>query len=276
MDMNNQWQQQQNMQPQYEVPQQNRKKGLSITSLILGIIAVILCCCFGWIPGLVGLILGIIALVKEPSGKGLAIPGVILSAISIVLSLGSILIGFQEGFMYSFVEEFKQGYEQGYDMGSNLVDDDEDDDDDYDDDDYYDEQHFWGSKYIASDDSVIYFYSDDTFEWFLTDYDYDNVKVGEYEVLFGEDAREWILEDHPEYGVTDEELEDYYDRNSDSDFYLPENLTILILTTDVAKMDGEQQNDEPYTVCYYGYSDERGFDGVNLNTFNSMILTNEY
>ena len=280
MDTNNQWQQQppnmqqpynMGMQQQYNMQQpynmgmqnnyayqmQNNKKGLSITALIIGILSITLCCCFGWIPGLIGTVVAIIALAKEPRGRVMATIGLILSVVSIVMSMVCMLIDTS-----SFTDAFKEGFESGYSAGADLFDDED--------------EHFWGSKYTGSDDSVIYFYSDDSFEWFLTDYDYDNLKTGEYDVIFGEAAVEWLTEDHTEYGVTMDELEEYWDMNSDSDLYKKENLTILTLTTEIATMDGEQQNDEPYTVFYYGYSNEEGFDGVNLNTFNYMTLYTEY
>lgn len=290
MDNNNQWHQQpynngmqqnynmgaqqtynMNMQTQYGVQYQRDKKGLSVAALVIGILSIILCCCLGWLPGLIGIIIAIIALVKEPKGKGMAITGLILSIVSLGISILCMFITLDD----NIKDTIKYGSGPRYDIEDDYEYEYNDDyDEDYDDN--IKDEHFWGSKYTSSDDSVIYFYSDGTFEWFLTDYDYDNVKTGTYEVMFGEDAREWIVEDHTEYGVTNAELLDYWDRNSDSDLYTKENLTILILTTDVAKMDGEQQNDKPYTVNYYGYSNELGFDGVNLSTFNYMTLYNEY
>ena len=54
-------------------------KGLAVTSLILGICAVIPC--LGALAGLVGLILGIIALATARPGKGLAVAGIVLSVV---------------------------------------------------------------------------------------------------------------------------------------------------------------------------------------------------
>lgn len=298
MDNNNQWQQQPNMQqnpynmgvqqpygmgaPQYGVPiqqpynigmQMNTKKGFSIASLILGIVSITLCCCFGLVPGLIGVILGIIGLVKEPIGKVMATIGIALSSLAILLCIAVGALNLDDAFM----KGFKEGYENGDDTANILMEKLEQslEENGTDASDLYSDEHFWGSKYTGSDGSVIYFYEDGTFDWFLTDMDYDNVKTGTYEVIFGDDAEEWLTEDHTEYGVTQKELTDYWDRNSDSDLYKKENLTILILTTEVSMMDGEQQNDKPYTVDYYGYSNEVGFDGVNLKTFNYCTLYTE-
>lgn len=72
--------------------------GLAITSLVLGICSLLIV----WIPivgllgtllALVGLVLGILAL-QKPGGRGLAIGGIVTSAISIVLTvLGFLALG---------------------------------------------------------------------------------------------------------------------------------------------------------------------------------------
>lgn len=62
--------------------------GMSIASMILGILSLILCCVgFGGLLGIVGFILGLIVLIKKKPGKGLAITGVITSIIGMLLSL---------------------------------------------------------------------------------------------------------------------------------------------------------------------------------------------
>lgn len=62
-------------------------KGLSVASMILGIVSVF----FGWtfLVPLIGLILGIAGLRREPTGKGFAWTGVILSGLML---LGWLLI----------------------------------------------------------------------------------------------------------------------------------------------------------------------------------------
>ena len=304
MDNNNQWQQQPNMQqpynigvqqpygmgtqqnykmgtqqyyngqPQYNMGmQQNNKKGLSIASLILGIISVTLCCCFGWLPGLIGIILGIIGILKEPKGRVMAIIGIILSTLALIMSLLVGVLDLDDAFMKGFEEEYSNIHDASNIIKEELSQSVEENGGDASI--LYDDEHFWGSKYVGSDESAIYFYEDGTFEWFLYDKDYDNIKTGTYEVMFGYDARDWLVDEHPEYGITQDELKDYWSRNADSDLYRRENLTVLVLNTEVSKYGGEQQNDKPYTVNYYGYSNEVGFDGVNLSTFNYMTLYTE-
>lgn len=62
---------------------------LAIASLVLGIIGLITCCCYGGIIGIVGLVLGIMVLVLKMDGRNIAIAGIIVSALSI---LGTVVI----------------------------------------------------------------------------------------------------------------------------------------------------------------------------------------
>jgi len=62
--------------------------GFAIASLVLGILSLILCCCFGlnFVIAIPALILGTIALAKRYSGKGMAIAGIIISGIAILIT----------------------------------------------------------------------------------------------------------------------------------------------------------------------------------------------
>lgn len=79
-------------QSMYEEPVSYEKQGangLQITSLVLGIISIPVCCCYG-IPsivlGLIGLILGIIGQKKNP-GNGVGVAGIICSIIGLLLGI---------------------------------------------------------------------------------------------------------------------------------------------------------------------------------------------
>ena len=98
-EMSKQQQQQQYQQPrpdqyqqpqyQYQQKQEPKSNGLAIASLVLGIIS-FFALCLPVIPALtaiVGLILGIISLVKGKGGKGMAIAGVILSGLSLLIAV---------------------------------------------------------------------------------------------------------------------------------------------------------------------------------------------
>lgn len=68
-----------------KIKMEERKKGLSIAALILGILSM-LCCCIGFPFAIIGLILAIIALVKNSGAKGAAIVGLITSIITLIIS----------------------------------------------------------------------------------------------------------------------------------------------------------------------------------------------
>lgn len=69
-------------QPIYMMQQPSQPRGASITSMVLGICSVF----FGWtfLVPLIGLILGIAGLRREPAGKGFAWTGVILNGIMLL------------------------------------------------------------------------------------------------------------------------------------------------------------------------------------------------
>jgi hypothetical protein len=72
----------------YPPPEQRR--GLGITALILGIAAVItlLLCGLGAIIAVVGIIIGVIAVVQK-NGRGMAVTGITLSAVTLVAAIGA-------------------------------------------------------------------------------------------------------------------------------------------------------------------------------------------
>lgn len=78
----------------YQQPQTNGGKGMAITSMVLGIIALVTCICYcSAIPlGVVSIILAIIVLVKRKNGKPLAITGIITSAIAVIVSVLTLVL----------------------------------------------------------------------------------------------------------------------------------------------------------------------------------------
>lgn len=71
--------------PQNYYPQPvyvEQPKGKSLTSMILGLVSVLM----GWtvvVPA-IGLVLGFVGLAKEPAGRGLAITGIILNGLMVI------------------------------------------------------------------------------------------------------------------------------------------------------------------------------------------------
>ena len=84
-----------NEQMQNEVYSQpvEEKKGLSLTSMILGIAGFLAWCIplLGFPVCITGLILGIIGIKK--GGKGMAIAGIIMCSITLLLTLGNSILG---------------------------------------------------------------------------------------------------------------------------------------------------------------------------------------
>ena len=83
--------------PQYQPPVMNEpggSKGMAIAAMVLGIVSVVLSCCYGVgiIAAIIGLILGIIGLKNNTAGRGMALAGVILSGVAILITLLWVLI----------------------------------------------------------------------------------------------------------------------------------------------------------------------------------------
>lgn len=77
-----------------------KSSGLAIASMVLGIVAICLSCCYYYVSlpcAVIGLILGGVALSKVKAGtgegKGMAITGLVLSIISIIPAIVVIYIG---------------------------------------------------------------------------------------------------------------------------------------------------------------------------------------
>lgn len=90
----------------------NGHKGISIASMVLGIISLVLCCCFGFnlILAIPALIMGIIALVKRYEGKGMALAGVILSSIATLLTALILISSGKELLMFKDIMTFFMDY----------------------------------------------------------------------------------------------------------------------------------------------------------------------
>lgn len=80
-----------NVQPNQ--PQQPEQKGFSIASMVLGICGWVAWCLpiLGYPVCITGLVLGILGVKK--GGKGMAIAGIVMSAITLVLTLFNSLLG---------------------------------------------------------------------------------------------------------------------------------------------------------------------------------------
>ncbi len=75
---------------------EKKKDGPAVTALVLGILGIVFCWCMviPLIISLIGLILGIVSLVRTGQHSGVALAGVITSAIGLVLSFAFLLFLF--------------------------------------------------------------------------------------------------------------------------------------------------------------------------------------
>ena len=112
-----QYQYQQPHPQQYQQAQQPKSNGLAIASLVLGIISIIFLCLpvLPVLTAIIGLILGIINLVKGNDGKGMAIAGVILSGISLIFGV-LLIIGLasfftNESFMNELMDQIQYNFD---------------------------------------------------------------------------------------------------------------------------------------------------------------------
>ena len=71
-------------------PQKERKKGMAIASLVLGLLSLVglCCCCLNIITAPIAIILGIIVLVTHRDGTGLAITGIVTAVLSLLVIAG--------------------------------------------------------------------------------------------------------------------------------------------------------------------------------------------
>ncbi len=231
----------------YQQPQKEEKYGLGVASLVVGILSMTLCCVGGSVVGLIGLILGIISCTKKESKRGLAIGGIITSAIGFVIGVVYLCL---------IIWAANDDYDYDYDDISNIITEDYD----------YDVDIFDGNSYQAGDGSVIYF-EDGEFIWYQDDSDHDNnIIYGTYDAYTGEDASDHIVYGLSDYGVTDEELDDYFAMNADSDYYTEENFYCLVLHNEAVMIDGENQVDGPFDTPYMGFYVDGYFDAANMRT----------
>lgn len=106
-----------NYNPQNPVPEVNNapKPGMGIASMVLGIVAVVFCCCFYYVSipcAIVGLVLAIVVLRRgDMAGRKMAIAGLVLSIVALVLVvLYIILVGTMVGGLSAYLTELANYY----------------------------------------------------------------------------------------------------------------------------------------------------------------------
>ena len=97
--------------------------GLSIASMVIGILSMTLCCVLGSALGILGLIFGIIALAKKHEGTGMAIAGVITSIIGFLVGVFMIVYVIAVGYtVNTFSDEMYKEFSQNPDLKQYIND----------------------------------------------------------------------------------------------------------------------------------------------------------
>lgn len=100
--------------PQNNMPQES--KGVSIASMVLGIFSLTFGCCITYVgiaTAIAGLITGIISLKDKKPGKGMAIAGIIMSAIALVFLVFCIILVLTSDTYQDMVDEILRQIQSG-------------------------------------------------------------------------------------------------------------------------------------------------------------------
>ena len=100
--------------PQNNMPQES--KGVSIASMVLGIFSLTFGCCITYVgiaTAIAGLITGIISLKDKKPGKGMAIAGIIMSAIALVFLVFCIILVLTSDTYQDMVDEMLRQIQSG-------------------------------------------------------------------------------------------------------------------------------------------------------------------
>lgn len=100
--------------PQNNMPQES--KGVSIASMVLGIFSLTFGCCITYVgiaTAIAGLITGIISLKDKKPGKGMAIAGIIMSAIELVFLVFCIILVLTSDTYQDMVDEILRQIQSG-------------------------------------------------------------------------------------------------------------------------------------------------------------------
>ena len=228
-----------------------RKKGLGIASMVLGIIAIICSLIYISIPlALLSIILGIISLVKKQK-KAFGIAGIILSVVSIIITIlwpifvlviaGNPTLINEKNIKSKLYNDISDGITDNLDVENKIK----------------------GNKWMASDGSVLELKDDGTYYWYEDENDKsDNYYEGEYTVSLGDSAIEQINE---EYVFNEEE----FNKNTS---ILRTDIYYLELNRKKSVIDGKisiSTINTPYALFFYNASSDECV-GMNLSTQNRV------
>ena len=247
-----------------QVPIQATYAGSSSTNLTTNVLCIIgfiislvsiLCCGVTAIFGLVLSILGLVFAAKNnQKGKGMAIAGIVISAILLLFLIVSVATG------HFTVRTTFRGLNKKLDTPEKI------------------EEYIKDNKWIdIEDDSYLVFVTGKTFKYYqnfeeLDDYYFD----GKYELYVGEDAMEYVVDDLEDYGITEEEVNELADRDK---LYKVENLVVLVLHNQKRFVDGENTMEDTVITPYIGFfvtnNKEHALDLMNMNAMEYYLFVPE-
>lgn len=93
----------------YMQPQEPRKGcAFGIAALVIGILSMTLCCVGGSVLGIIGLVLGIVGLCRKESKYGLAIGGIVTSALGVLIGIYMLAVVIFAGVAYDDIKDMNE------------------------------------------------------------------------------------------------------------------------------------------------------------------------
>lgn len=118
----------------------------------------------------------------------------------------------------------------------------------------------------ANDGSQMVFNEDQSFAWYQSkDEKEDNYFAGTYDFYIGQEAMDYLTGTLSEYGVTEENMQWYFDNNEE---YSLENFVCFTMNNQSFLLDGEEQLSEEKRSSYFGFllEDDTFLDIANMTT----------
>lgn len=257
---------------QRQTMNESDSNGYATASLILGILSIVM---VGIIQGVLAIIFGNMSLKRKQRNRGCALAGIITGSVGITL-FAVIAILVVIGLVYSddgstsnTASSFSQDYGEDDDIsigdiyGKGSQEDIAG----------YNDTGIKDNVFTCSDGSEIVF-DDDEFTWYKAAGEYDdNYRYGTYRVYYGSEAEDVLHDELSNYSVTEDEMDDYFDRNKDSDFYSQDNFCVLILNNTGSFIDGQEGEQEAYETPYMGFIEDGYYEAANMNSGNYAYFT---
>lgn len=228
---------------------------IAIASFLLGIVSLIL----GWtvvigiVCGVISIILGIIALAKKNKAI-FPVLGMAMSLIGIIIAIAVLIV------IPMLNKNVTQQLSDGIAKIESTINEE-----------LY--NSVVGKSWESKNNSLLILNTDGTFKYYkdkedLTNYYYE----GTYKLHIKEDAVQYIANDLADYGVTEQEEKDIFEKNKK---YSVDNYLCLVLTNEKCIIDGENTIKETVVTPYFGfyYDSPRALDIANMATGTYVYFT---